>query len=87
MQIDCYGFQATSEFFRRRELEPHLLKQVEDTVYVCFGTDARRPIHRIDRSPDGDVRVMWAYGAWDEAETLAYIPINETMNIEDERNY
>ena len=50
-------------------------------MYCCFGTGARRPIHRIDRAPGGEVRVMWAYGGWDEAETLRYVPINETMEI------
>ena len=81
MQIDCYGFEATSEFFRRKELDVHLLKQVGETVYCCFGAGTRRPIHRIDRAPGGEVRVMWAYGSWDDAETLRYVPINETMEI------
>ena len=26
---------------------------------------------------------MWAYGKWDEAESLRYIPINDTMEIKD----
>jgi hypothetical protein len=24
---------------------------------------------------------MWAYGRWEDAESLRYIPINETMEI------
>ena len=47
-------------------------------------TEALRPIHRIDKDPDGCVRVMWAYGRWDEAEDLAYVPINETLMIDKE---
>ena len=26
---------------------------------------------------------MWAYGKWEDAESLRYIPINQTMEIED----
>ena len=65
MQIDCYGFEATSQFFKRKELDAHLMKRVEGVLYVCFGGDAMRPIHRLDK----------------DAETLHYIPINETMEI------
>ena len=53
-------------------------------MYECFGPGAKRPVHRIDRDPDGCVRVMWAYGKWSEAEDLAYVPINETMMIDRE---
>ena len=24
---------------------------------------------------------MWGYGRWDEAETLRYVPINQTLEI------
>lgn len=81
MQIDCYGFEATSEFFRRKELDAHLLKCVDGILYVCFGSGGNRPIHRLDRDEHGSVRLMWAYGKWSEAETLHYIPINQTMEI------
>ena len=62
MQIDCYGFEATSQFFKRKELDAHLMKRVEGVLYVCFGGDAMRPIHRLDKDADGNVRLMWAYG-------------------------
>ena len=26
MQIDCYGFEASSQWFRRKELEVYLIK-------------------------------------------------------------
>ncbi|MGN0847864.1 MAG: hypothetical protein ACI4RA_10840 [Kiritimatiellia bacterium] len=84
MQIDCYGFEATSEFFKRRKLDAHLLKRVDGVLYACFGEEAERPIHRLDRDENGSVRLMWAYGKWEEAETLRYVPINETMNINQE---
>lgn len=83
-QIDCYGFEASSEHFQRRKLEAHLVKNDGGIIYACFGADTPRPIHRIDKDPDGCVRIMWAYGRWADAADLAYIPINETMNIEKE---
>lgn len=87
VQIDCYGFEATSEFFKRKELDAHLLKRTEGILYVCFGDGEERPIHRLDRDEHGSLRLMWAYGKWDDAETLSYIPINETMQIEKPEEY
>ena len=81
MQIDCYGFEATSQFFKCRKLDAYLMKRVDGILYVCFGTDAERPIHRLDKDEHGSVRLMWAYGRWDEAESLRYVPINETMEV------
>lgn len=83
MQIDYYGFEATSEFFKRKELDARLMKRVDGILYVCFGNDENRPIHRLDKDENGSVRLMWAYGKWDEAESLRYIPINQTMEIKD----
>ena len=82
MQINCYGFGATSEFFKRKELDAHLMKRVDGILYVCFGSDENRPIHRLDKDEHGSVRLMWAYGKWEDAEALHYIPINQTMEIE-----
>ena len=36
MQIDCYGFEATSQWFKRRTLDPHLIKRSEGVTYLCF---------------------------------------------------
>jgi len=83
VQIDCYGFPATSEFFKIKELEAHLLKKgPDDELYVCFGEQPRRPIHRIELDSSGGVRIMWAYGRWEDAISLAYVPINETLEVE-----
>lgn len=76
-----YGFEATSEFFRRKELDAHLIKKIDGVLYVCYGEGELRPIHRLDKDEGGSLRLMWAYGRWDEAATLRYIPINETMEI------
>lgn len=81
MQIDCYGFEATSQFFKRKELDAHLMKRIDGILYVCFGDEEMRPIHRLDKDEHGSVRLMWAYGRWDDAENLAYVPINQTLEI------
>ena len=36
MQIDCYGFEASSQWFRRKEVEAYLMKQVEGILYLCY---------------------------------------------------
>ena len=52
IQIDCYGFEATSEHFQKRKLEAFLIKNDAGIVYACFGTGERRAIHRIDKDPE-----------------------------------
>ena len=84
MQIDCYGFEATSQFFKRKELDAHLMKRIDGILYVCFGDDEMRPIHRLDKDEHGSVRLMWGYGRWDDAENLSYVPINQTLEIPDQ---
>ena len=37
MQIDCYGFETSSQWFRRKELEVYLMKEVEGILYLCYG--------------------------------------------------
>lgn len=44
MQIDCYGFEASSQWFRRKELEVYLMKEVEGILYLCYGNQPMRPI-------------------------------------------
>ena len=81
MQIDCYGFEASSQWFRRKELEVYLIKEVEGILYLCYGNQPMRPIHRIDRDENGCTRESWAFGSWADAESLRYIPVNQTMEI------
>ena len=81
-QVDCYGFEASSAFFKRSNLTAYLVKNVEGVVYVAYSSGPVGPIHRIDTAPDGSTRLMWTWGAWEEAEVLEYVPINETLNVE-----
>ena len=82
MQIDCYGFEASSQWFRRKELEVYLMKEVEGILYLCYGNQPMRPIHRIDRDEHGYTRESWAFGRWADVESLRYIPVNQTMEID-----
>jgi len=64
MQIDCYGFEMSSQWFRRKELEVYLMKEVEGILYLCYGNQPMRPIHRnplgtLCRREDGRSRVDW----------------------------
>jgi len=83
MQIDCYGFEASSQWFRRKQLDVYLMKEHEGVFYLCFGPQTLRPIHRIDKDTNGVTRQTWAFGKWEDAETLTYIPINQTREIAD----
>ena len=44
MQIDCYGFEASSQWFKRRTLDPYLIKRSEGITYLCFGNQLNRPV-------------------------------------------
>ena len=82
MQIDQYGFEATSVHFRKTRLQPYKVDDAGDGVtYLCFENGASVPIHRITVS--GTVTtVEWALGAWGSRAALAYIPINQTRNVQ-----
>ena len=41
-------------------------------------------LSRFDRDENGSVRQSWAFGRWSDAESLRYIPINETMEVKRE---
>ena len=80
MQIDQYGFEATSEYFHRRKLQPYRIAESGTATYLCFDDGDKRPIHRITKT-DAETVVEWAYGAWTDRETLNYVPINQTLEI------
>lgn len=83
MQIDHYGFEATSQYFHRRELEPYLIKRADETTtFVCFHDADPRPIHKIvSDAATGDIAVTWAYGNWADAAALHYQPVNTTKEV------
>ena len=80
MQIDPYGFDATSVYFHRRKLQPYRVAETAGVTYICFDDAPLRPIHRVTKNASETV-IEWAYGAWDERENLVYIPINRTREV------
>ena len=47
MQIDCYGFEATSQWFKRRKLDPYLIKRSEGKNLPLL----RQPTQPLHRAP------------------------------------
>ena len=80
MQIDCYGFEATSVFFQRKRLLPHRVLTDGDVTYLCLDDAPIRPIHRITKT-GGETVIEWALGAWENRDSLAYVPINRTLEV------
>ncbi len=37
MQIDCCGFEASSQWFRHKEFEVYLMKEVDGALCLCSG--------------------------------------------------
>ena len=80
MQIDQYGFEATSVDFHRRKLQPYRVAEAGDITYLCFDNGDLRPIHRITKT-DTETVIEWAYGAWADRVSLNYVPINQTLEV------
>ena len=83
MRINCYGERTESATFDKNPpIEPLETKGSGGSTYLRFGEGERVPIHRLTVGADGIVRREWAYGKWDEAENLAYVPATETMEVD-----
>ena len=80
MQIDQFGFEATSTKFQRKKLQPYRIADAGDVTYICYDDGENRPIHRITKNGSETV-FEWAYGPWEQRETLDYIPINRTREV------
>ena len=80
MQIDQYGFEATSVDFHKRKLQPYRVAEDGDITYLCFDDGDLRPIHRITKTGSETV-IEWTYGAWGDRATLSYLPINQTRDV------
>ena len=82
MRINCYGEEAVSEtvgtVVPRAPLEERF---AGGWTYQRFGAGEMCAIHRLGVCADGVVRETWARGRWDEAESLDYRPLTETMEV------
>ena len=82
MKINCYGERCEGapcdKMLRRRPLET---KCAGGVTYARFGEGGLVPVHRLGVGPDGRVAETWAYGRWEDAETLDYSPLDETKEV------
>lgn len=84
MQIDCHGYKVTDRGYMYWRPRPYKIKVVDNVTYVCFTNASLRCIHRIS-TVDGETTVDWAFGDWDHASELAYIPINQPREVRNGR--
>ena len=83
MRISCYGEKTDDLVYDKNPPIKALEEKDSDgATYLRFGEGEKVPIHRLTVGADGIVRRDWAYGKWEEAETLDYIPITETKEVE-----
>ena len=83
MRINCYGEETEGlTYDKNLPRQPLQTKDLGGATYLRFGEGERVPIHRLTVGADGIVRREWAYGKWDEAENLAYVPATETMEVD-----
>ena len=83
MRINCYGEETEGlTYDKNLPRQPLETKDSGGATYLRFGEGERVPIHRLTVGADGIVRREWAYGKWDEAENLAYVPATETMEVD-----
>ena len=82
MRINCYG-EETEDLACIKNLprQPLETKDSGGATYLRFGEGEKVPIHRLTVGADGIVRREWAYGKWEDAETLSYVPATETMEV------
>lgn len=83
MRINCYGERTEGATYEKKlRREPLEKKYSGRWTYLRHGEGDRVPIHRLGVEDDGMVSETWAYGRWEDAETLDYIPITETMEVD-----
>ncbi len=79
MRIDCYGRKADGgRPAGGPRVAPLETKTSGRWTFMRFTDGDRVAIHRLGVGADGLVGETWAYGAWEDAETLAYAPLSET---------
>lgn len=82
MRINCYGERTEDATCEKKRMRMPLEEKFSDGwTYQRFGNGESVPIHRLGVCDDGIVRETWAYGRWENAEALDYIPITETREV------
>ena len=83
MRINCFGEETKDlAYDKNPPVEPLETKVSGGSTYLRFGEGGRVPIHRLTIGADGLVQRRWAFGKWEDAESLDYIPATETMEVD-----
>ena len=84
MKIDCYGDCADgAERMTGIAREPNGTKRIGGATYLRFAARSPAPIHRLLVDADGIVRREWAWGMWADDKSLAYVPLDETLEVQE----
>ena len=84
MRIDCYGECADgAERTALPAREPSGTKRVGGATYLRFAARSPAPIHRLSVGEDGVIRHEWAWGMWADAKSLDYVPLDETLEVQE----
>lgn len=83
MKINCYG-EAVVEGIITPPIARERLETKRSGVWTFarYTEGERVVIHRFGIGSDGAVEELWSYGKWDEVETLVYIPLEETLEVD-----
>lgn len=83
MKINCYGDEVIENL-----IVPPMAKERLETKRSGAWTFARYTegekvvVHRFGIRSDGAVEETWSFGKWSDAETLVYISLDETLEVE-----
>jgi len=81
-RIDCYGNATESETFERHARpEPLETKQAGDRTYMRFTGGDPCAVHRLFVADSAIVEETWAWGRWEDAGTLRYVPLGDTLEV------
>ena len=84
MRINCYGERVDGSAAERGlARNPSGSKKIGGATYLRFAARSPAPIHRLSVDADGIVRHEWAYGMWAEAKSLAYVPLETTLEVQE----
>ena len=84
MRIDCYGERVDGAIrMAGVAREPHGVKKIGGATYLRFAARSPAPIHRLALDADGIVRHEWAYGMWADAKSLSYVPMEDTLEMQE----
>ena len=83
MTINCYGEHTEGAAPAKGPArEPSGTKRVCGATYLRFAPRSPAPIHRLSVEADGFIRHEWAYGMWADAKSLAYVPLETTLEVQ-----